>query len=259
MVSHKGEIYTDEIIEIDYEHIPFQIVKMPSESKVVRLNIKKRGNMIGYIQGAGDVVPESLRQIGYEVTTIPTETISTDALKQFDAIVVGIRAYNVDENLPFKQKYLLEYVEKGGNLILQYNTSRGITTKDLGPYPLSLSRDRVTDENAEVRILNPEHPLLNYPNKITSKDFEGWVQERGLYFPDEWAEEYTPLLSINDNGETPKQGSLLVAQYGKGHYIYTGLSFFREFPAGVPGAYRLFANMLSAGKYNEMAETDLSD
>ncbi|MEM1002936.1 MAG: LmbE family protein, partial [Bacteroidota bacterium] len=259
MVNYKGETYTDEIVGIEYEHIPYQTVKMPSESKVVRLEIEKRGNSIGYIKGAGDVVPESLRQIGYKVTTIPTENISTEQLKEFDAIVVGIRAYNVDDNLQFKQKYLLEYVKNGGNLILQYNTSRRIKTDSLGPYALKLSRDRVTDENAEVRILEPNHPLLNYPNKITSKDFEGWVQERGLYFPNEWADEYTPLLSINDEGESAKEGSLLVTKYGKGYYIYTGLSFFREFPAGVPGAYRLFANMLSAGKKDQLASTKLSD
>ena len=247
-VTHNGDIYTDEIIEIDYEHIPFQTVQMPSESKVVRLEIEKRGKAIGYIQGAGDTVPESLRQIGYDVTIIQTQSIVPEQLADFDAIVVGIRAYNVDDNLQFKQKYLLDYVKNGGNLIIQYNTSRGIRTKNLGPYPLTLSRERVTDENAEVRILNPNHPLLNFPNKITTKDFEGWVQERGLYFPNEWDQEYTPLLSINDDGEEPKEGSLLVAKYGEGYYIYSGLSFFREFPAGVPGAYRLFANMLSAGK-----------
>lgn len=251
--------YTDEIIEINYEHIPYQIVKLPSESKIVRLDIKTKGNKIAYIEGAGDVVPESLKQIGYEVTVIPTADISNDILKEYDAIVVGIRAYNIDDNLKFKQPYLLDYVKSGGNLIIQYNTSRGIKTDQLAPYKLNLSRDRVTDENAEVRILQPEHPILNQPNKITFEDFEGWVQERGLYFPDEWGEEFTPLLSINDPGESPKDGSLLVSKYGKGYYIYTGLSFFREFPAGVSGAYRLFANLLSAGKGNTNASTTQSD
>jgi len=259
MVSYKDAIYTDELVAIDYEHIPFQVVKMPSESKVVRLEIEKRGNTIGYIPGAGDVVPESLRQIGYEVTIIPTESITAEQLTQFDAIVVGIRAYNIDETLAYKQKYLLDYVKKGGNLVLQYNTSRGIKTDSLGPYPLKLSRDRVTDELAEVRILASEHPLLNYPNKITEKDFEGWVQERGLYFPNEWDARYTPLFSINDAGESPKEGSLLVTKYGKGYYIYTGLSFFREFPEGVSGAYRLFANLLSAGKEQAPGNTKFSD
>ncbi len=248
IVKVNNKYYTDELVEIDYEHIPFQTVLLPSQSKVVRLDIEKAGNNIGYIEGAGDVVPESLRQIGYTVDIIKPENILPENLINFDAIVMGIRAYNIIDDLKFKQKYLLEYVKNGGNLIIQYNTSRGIKTDNLAPYALNLSRDRVTDEAAEVRILDANHPILNYPNKITSSDFEGWVQERGLYFPDSWAKEFTPLLAMNDKGETSKEGSLLVAQYGKGHYIYTGLSFFREFPEGVSGAFRLFANLLSAGK-----------
>ena len=251
MVNIDSQFYTNELIEIDYAHIPFQTVLIPSESKVVRLDIEKRGNNIGYIEGAGDVVPESLRQIGYNVTIIKPEQISPENLANFDAIVVGIRAYNIVEDLKFKQKFLLEYVKEGGNLVVQYNTSRGIKIDNLAPYNLKLSRDRVTDENAEVKILEPNHPILNYPNKITSQDFEGWVQERGLYFPNEWSKEFTPLLAAHDKGEKSKKGSLLVAKYGKGNYIYTGLSFFREFPAGVSGAYRLFANLLSAGKEDQ--------
>jgi LmbE family N-acetylglucosaminyl deacetylase len=248
MVNINGEYFTDELIEIDYAHIPYQTVLMPSVSKVVRLDIEKRGNNIGYIEGAGDVVPESLRQIGYNVTVIKPEQISPENLSNFDAIVVGIRAYNIVEELKFKQKFLLDYVKEGGNMIVQYNTSRRVKVDNIAPYDLKLSRDRVTDENAEVRILNPNHPVLNFPNKITANDFKGWVQERGLYFPNEWSKEFTPLLASNDKGETSKEGALLVAKYGKGNYIYTGLSFFREFPAGVSGAYRLFANLLSAGK-----------
>ena len=248
MVNIDGEFYTDELIEIDYAHIPFQTVLMPSESKVVRLDIEKRGNNIGYIEGAGDVVPESLRQIGYNVTIINPEQISPENLSNFDAIVMGIRAYNIVEELKFKQKFLLDYVNDGGNLIVQYNTNRRLKVDNLAPYNLKLSRDRVTDENAEIRILNSNHPILNFPNKIGQQDFEGWVQERGLYFPNEWSTEFTPLLAANDKDENSKEGALLVAKYGKGNYIYTGLSFFREFPAGVSGAYRLFANLLSAGK-----------
>ncbi|WP_400078417.1 PIG-L family deacetylase [Winogradskyella sp. R77965] len=252
MVNVNGEFYTDELIEIDYSHIPFQTVLIPSESKIVRLNIEKRGNNIGYIEGAGDVVPESLRQIGYKVTIIKPEQISPENLTNFDAIVVGIRAYNIVDELKFKQKFLLDYVKEGGNLVIQYNTSRRLKVDNLAPYDLQLSRDRVTDENALVRILEPNHPILNFPNKITIQDFEGWVQERGLYFPNQWSEEFTPLLASNDKGESSKEGALLVAKYGKGNYIYTGLSFFREFPAGVSGAYRLFANLLSAGKEDKM-------
>lgn len=248
---HIGEqIYTRELIEIDYDHIPFQTVLLPSESKIVRLDIQKRGENIGYIEGAGDVVPESLRQIGYNVTTIQPKDISAENLKHFDAIVVGIRAYNVVEELNFKQQLLFDYVAQGGNMIVQYNTSHRIKVDAIAPYDLKLSRDRVTDEHADVSLLAKNHEVLNHPNKITTKDFEGWTQERGLYFPDEWAKEFTPILSMHDKGESKKSGSLLVAKHGKGYYVYTGLSFFREFPAGVSGAYRLFANMLSLGKNN---------
>ncbi|MGY3794392.1 PIG-L family deacetylase [Aquimarina sp. 433] len=246
---NNGKVYADEVITIDYDHIPFQTVILPSETKVVRLDIKKKGQNIGYIEGAGDVVPESLQQIGYDVTTIAPKSISTKTLAPFDAIVIGIRAYNTVEELKFGQKYLLEYVKNGGNLIIQYNTNRRLkVTDNLGPYPLKLSRDRVTDENAAIKLLAEDHAVLNTPNKITNKDFEGWVQERGLYFPNEWSKEYTPIIAANDKGESSKKGALLVTKYGKGYYVYTGLSFFREFPAGVSGAYRLFANMLSLGK-----------
>ncbi|SDS15712.1 GlcNAc-PI de-N-acetylase [Formosa sp. Hel1_31_208] len=248
MVHIDDNVYTRELIEIDYDHIPFQTVLLPSESKVVRLDIQKRGENIGYIEGAGDVVPESLRQIGYNVAVINPEDISAENLKRFDAIVVGIRAYNTVDNLKFKQQLLFDYVEQGGNMIVQYNTNRRLKVDQIAPYELKLSRDRVTDEYAEVELLATDHEVLNFPNKITSTDFNGWTQERGLYFPDNWADEFTPILSMNDKGESPKTGSLLVAPYGKGYYIYTGLSFFREFPAGVSGAYRLFANMLSLGK-----------
>lgn len=248
-IKINNEIYSSEVITIDYDHIPYQTIIVPSETKVVRLDIKKKGQNIGYIEGAGDVVPESLRQIGYNVTNIDPESITTESIKSYDAIVVGIRAYNTIDQLKFKQQYLLEYVKNGGNLILQYNTNRRLkVTDNLGPYPLKLSRDRVTDENATINFLSPEHPVLNTPNKITDKDFNGWVQERGLYFPNEWSKDYTPILSTKDAGETEKKGALLVAKYGKGYYIYTGLSFFREFPAGVSGAYRIFANIISLGK-----------
>ncbi len=249
LVNNNKVIFKEEVVTMDYSHIPYQTTVMPSQAKVVRLDIKKLGDKIGYIEGAGDVVPESLRQIGYNVTTIPVGAINETSLQKFDAIVVGIRAYNTVENLKFKQSYLLDYLKRGGNLVVQYNTSHRLkVTENLGPYPLKLSRDRVTDEKADVTLLAKDHPVLNIPNKITSADFEGWVQERGLYFPNEWSKEYTPIMALNDIGETPKEGALLVAKYGKGNYIYTGLSFFREFPAGVPGAYRLFANILSLGK-----------
>ncbi len=242
----KGKSYDKELVEINYNHIPKQSVLLNSEAKVVRLDIKKAGNKIGYIKGAGDAVPESLRQIGYTVEIIKPLDINEENLLKYDAIVLGIRAYNVVDELKFKQKFLLEYVAKGGNMIVQYNTNRNVDVA--APYPLKLSRDRVTDESADVLILAEDNPLMNFPNKITNEDFNGWVQERGLYFPNIWHEAYVPVLSMNDKGEHMKLGSLLIAKYGKGNYIYTGLSFFRELPAGVSGAYRLFANMLSVGK-----------
>ena len=163
--------------------------------------------------------------------------------------------------LKFKQKYILDYVKNGGNVIVQYNTNRRmkIDENELAPYKLQLSRDRVTDEFAAVEIIATDHSIVNFPNKIESKDFDGWVQERGLYFPDEWASEFTPILSMNDKGESAKKGSLLVAKYGKGNYIYTGLSFFRELPAGVPGAYKLFTNMISVGKTQVVTKSQLKN
>ena len=250
IVEIEGKAYTDELVEIDYNHIPFQSIVMPSEAKVVRLNIQKKGQVIGYIQGAGDVVPTSLRQIGYTVVELNDDDITPEKLENFDAIVLGIRAYNTNERAKFYQKHLHSYVENGGTLIVQYNTRHRVKVDEVAPYPLKLSRDRVTDENSEVRILNPNHELLNYPNKISESDFNGWVQERGLYFPNEWDSNFEAILSMNDKNETPKNGSLLVAKYGQGNFIYTGLSFFRELPAGVSGAYKLFANMLSIGKNN---------
>ncbi|WP_372937851.1 PIG-L family deacetylase [Seonamhaeicola sp.] len=259
-IVHVGDkSYTKELINISYEHIPHQTVLLPSESKVVRLDIKKRGENIAYIQGAGDVVPESLEQIGYNVRIIKTEEITAELLSNFDAVVVGIRAYNTLNALDFKQQTLFDFVAKGGNMIVQYNTSHRLKTKQLAPYKLKLSRDRVTDENANVTFLNPKHEVLNFPNKITQQDFDGWTQERGLYFPSDWGKEFTPILSMHDKNESPKNGSLLIAKHGKGYYIYTGLSFFREFPAGVSGAYRLFANMLSLGKKDLKLEAKLND
>ncbi|MFT5230783.1 MAG: LmbE family N-acetylglucosaminyl deacetylase [Candidatus Azotimanducaceae bacterium] len=237
--------YTKELVTIGYNHIPYQSVLLPSKAKVARLNIKKKGELIGYINGAGDAIPESLRQIGYTVITIEPTDISVVNLKKYDAVVMGIRAYNTVEELAFKQDELNKYVEQGGTLLLQYNTSHRMKTQDIAPFSLKLSRDRVTDEFSQVDFLAPKHSVLNTPNKITQEDFKGWVQERGLYFPNEWDDAFTPILGMHDKDYPQTEGSLLVASFGKGHYIYTGLSFFRELPAGVPGAYRLFANLLS--------------
>ena len=242
------EQFSKEVNVISYDHIPQQTVMLPAKTKVIKLNIQKKGNKIAYIQGAGDVVPESLQAIGYDVELLKPSEITTAKLQDFDAVVIGIRAYNTQDELGFKQQTLFDYVKNGGTMVVQYNKHRGLITENIAPYPLQLSYDRVTDEFSKVHFLAKDHPVLNMPNKITKKDFEGWVQERGLYFPDEWSEEFTPILGMKDEGEKELKGSLLVANYGKGHYVYTGLSFFREFPAGVSGAYKLFANLLSLGK-----------
>ncbi|WP_317133584.1 hypothetical protein [Antarcticibacterium flavum] len=221
---------------------------MPAAAKMVKLDIEKKGQRIAFIEGAGDVIPESLEQIGYDVQRIHPDAINAATLKNYDAVILGIRAYNILEQLKYRQKELHEYVKNGGNLIVQYNTNRGLVVNPIAPFKLQLSRERVTEEDAEVRFLAPDHPVLNTPNKITAKDFENWVQERGLYFAGEWGPEFTPILAMNDTNEPSREGSLMIAKYGKGNYIYTGISFFRQFPEGVPGAYRLFANLVSLGK-----------
>nr|WP_299381784.1 PIG-L family deacetylase [Allomuricauda sp.] len=259
VASVDGQTFDKTLVEIAYDHIPKQSILLPSEAKVVRMNIRKTGEHIGYIMGAGDKVPESLEQIGYQVHTIDPNDIQSGTLDKYDAVVVGIRAYNVVESLKYKQPLLFEYVKNGGNMIVQYNTAGRWSKQfeNIAPYDLTLSRDRVTDETAEVSIIAGDHSLVNFPNSIKEKDFDGWVQERGLYFPKEWSPEFTPVLSMKDEGEEDKQGSLLVAPYGQGHYIYTGLSFFRELPAGVSGAYKLFANMLSIGKNEVKKESNV--
>jgi hypothetical protein len=242
---------------ISYDHIPIQIVLPKAEAKVIRLDLKKEGGMIGYIKGAGDEIPAALRNMGYQVWEMKDEEVTPENLKKLDAVVLGVRALNTNERIRHFMPDLLTYVQNGGTMIAQYNNSFGleIDPDKIAPYPLSLSRDRVTEEKSEVRILKPENEALNFPNKITTRDFDGWVQERGLYFPDKWDARFEAPLSFNDDGESPRDGSLLVARYGQGHYVYTGLSFFRELPEGVPGAYRLFANLVSLGKMKKPENT----
>ncbi|WP_300025256.1 PIG-L family deacetylase [uncultured Maribacter sp.] len=250
IIKLNGKEINKELITIAYDHVPTQTVLLPAEAKVVRLNIEKAGENIGYIMGAGDAVPTSLEQIGYNVQLIDPATITKESLQKYDAIVLGIRAYNVVEELKFKQKFILDYIKNGGNVVVQYNTASrwGAQFENIAPYELEISRDRVTDENSNVKIISRDNSLVQFPNEIKESDFNGWVQERGLYFPNKWSEEFTPILEMHDEGEESTKGSLLIAPYGKGNYIYTGLSFFRELPAGVPGAYKLFSNMLSVGK-----------
>ena len=248
VVSIDGRDYSFERVRISYPHIGVQTLMPPAEARLVRADIREKGDRIGYIPGAGDDVPESLEQIGYSVKILSESDITAKNLAQFSAVVLGIRAYNTQERIANWLPELFAYVKAGGVAIAQYNTLADLKTEQLGPYPLEISRDRVTDENAEVRILAPDHPLMTTPNKITSKDFEGWVQERGLYFPKKWDPAWTQILSCNDPKEKQLDGGLLVAKLGKGFFIYTSYSWFRQLPAGVPGAYRLFANMLSLGK-----------
>lgn len=244
-----GRSYTQSLTSIEYDHIPAQTVLRNAELKVARTDLKRAGDRIAYIMGAGDKVPDGLRQAGYHVDLLADQDITLENLKKYDAVVIGIRAYNTVERLKFHQPKLFDYARQGGTVVVQYNTNGTlIPDAEITPYKLKISRDRTTVEEAEVRLLAPDHPVLNSPNKITAKDFEGWVQERGLYFPSEWDPAYTPILSCNDPGEPARDGSLLVAKYGDGWYVYTGLSFFRELPSGVPGAYRLFANLVGLGK-----------
>ena len=242
--------YRRRLVTIDHPHIPNQLAALPGGAAVARVELRTAGRTVGYLPGAGDAIPEALTSIGLDVNVLDDAEASVGDLSRYDAIVIGVRAYNTLDRMPVYQPRLLDYVKQGGTLVVQYNTNRGLEIKEeeLGPYPLKLSRDRVTVEEAPVELLAPDHPALNYPNKITAADFEGWVQERGLYFPNEWDEHYTPLLRSHDPDEPDRDGGLLVAEYGAGHFVYTGYSFFRELPAGVPGAYRLFANLIALGQ-----------
>jgi len=238
-------LYTYGIKTISYEHIPVITLFPPAQAQLLNLNLKLAGKKIGYINGAGDLVPDALRQAGYEVHELDEKEIMNGNLSQYDAIVTGVRAYNVNSRLVVEQPKLMDYVKNGGNLLIQYNNNQGIVVNDIGPYPFRVVNQRVTDENAKVTITDPNSPVLNYPNKIIPADFDGWVQERGLYFTTGADSRYQAPLQMNDAGEAPNSGSLIMTDYGKGRFIYTSLSFFRQLPAGVPGAYKLFINMLS--------------
>ena len=244
IVVNEKELISDKV-EINYPHIYKQIVLKKAESRALKLNIKIKNEKIAYIMGVGDEVPKCLKQMGYEVDILKPEELSEENLKKFDVVITGIRAYNVVNQLEYKQKTLLNFVQSGKTMIVQYNTLDDLVSKEMAPFKLKISHDRVTEEDAEVRFLNPNHAVLNYPNKLSTVDFTGWKQEQGLYYPSEWGSEFETIISSNDANENPKNSAILVAKYGKGHYIYTGLSFFRELPEGVSGAYRLFANLIS--------------
>ncbi len=228
----EGEKTDLDLVEISYPHIKRQVYFPESRIKVAKLDIKRLGSKLGYIMGAGDEVADSLSNLGYEVIQLDDGMLENMDFSQFDAIITGIRAYNTRERLKHTQEKLLLYVKNGGTLLVQYNVSRGLRTERIGPYPFTIGRDRVCMENAPISVLNPEHPLLNFPNKITQKDFEGWIQERGLYFASQWDEKYELILSSHDINESDKVGGILYTRYGKGIFIYTGYSWFRQLPAG---------------------------
>lgn len=244
-ITIDDKTYSNSLRVIEYDHIPTQTYMPEAKAQLSFIPLNKTGNKVGYVVGAGDLVPEALREIGYEVIELTENDLMPEKLKYFQAIVMGIRALNTIDRSDFYMKSLLEYVHNGGNLIVQYNTSHQIKAEKFAPFPLKVGRDRVTDEHSEVRFLQPKHNVLNKPNALTAADFENWTQERGLYFPSEWDSKFDAILSMNDKNEKPKDSSLLITKYGKGNYIYTGISFFRQLPEGVPGAYRLLVNLIS--------------
>jgi len=246
-----GSQFSRALVTITHPHIKQQVYFPETTLKVVKLDVERRGDTIGYIMGSGDEVAEGLRHLGYDVILLGDDDLESGDLGRFDAIVAGIRAYNTRERLAVVQPRLLQYVEQGGTLIVQYNVSRGLVTEDLGPYPFTIGRDRVSEEDAPVTILAPDHQLLNLPNTISQKDFDGWVQERGLYYATQWDGSYETVLASHDARESDTAGGLLFARCGEGVFIYSGISWFRQLPAGVPGAYRLFANLVSAGQVND--------
>jgi LmbE family N-acetylglucosaminyl deacetylase len=248
VASVDGRDYSAAISEIDYPHIPARRIVGEATAKVVRADVARRGSRIGYIIGSGDDIPEVLRQVGYEVTLLSDADLDRGDFARFDAIVAGIRAYNTRKRLAVAHEKLMDYVANGGTYVVQYNTLDERAVAAPGPYPFEISRDRVTVEEAAVEFTDPRHPLLNAPNRLTSADFDGWVQERGLYFPGKWDPRYTTIISSHDPGETPKPGGQLVARHGKGMFVYTAYSWWRQLPNGVPGAIRAFVNLISAGR-----------
>jgi hypothetical protein len=244
--TRNGKTFDREVVVIDYDHLPIQTVALPAEARAVRLDLAHKGERIGYVMGPGDEIPPVLEQVGYDVELLTDADLDAARLSTYDAVVIGIRAYNAREALKRKNGQLLRYAEEGGTVVVQYNTSDNTLYRDFPPFPLTLGRDRVTVEEAPVTFLDPVSPVLTGPNRIQADDFAGWVQERGLYFASEWDPKYTPILASSDPGEPDRKGGLLVARTGKGVFIYTGYAFFRQLPAGVPGAIRLFVNLVSA-------------
>ena len=241
-------IFNKGIVRINYDHIPIQTFLPNAEAKVVRIITGKSISNIGYIIGSGDNIPIYLTQLGYNVTLLSDEDLLSKDLSSFEALIAGVRVYNTKKILPAIQNKLMQYISGGGNFVVQYTVNRDIIVPRIGPYPFTISTDRVTDENAPVKFLAPGSPLLKTPNKISPIDFDNWIQERGLYFANAWDNKYQTIISTQDPGSQSLEGGLLTTHFGKGNFIYTGLSFFRQIPAGVPGAIRLFINLLSIPK-----------
>lgn len=247
--SSENSEFTRGQVLIQYPHLPSLQYFVPATTWLLKDDVKVLAKKVGYIQGAGDLIPEFLRQAGLQVDVLTeADILNPSKLASYDAVVTGVRVINTDKRIKNWQVALKSYVENGGTIVMQYNTTQDMALQDFGIYPLSISSKRVTDENAAVKFFNPNHKLLSYPNKITAEDFNGWVQERGAYFPDKWDDKYETLFEMNDTGEEPLKGSTLYAKYGKGQFIYTPLAFFRQLPAGNIGAARLFFNFISAGK-----------
>jgi hypothetical protein len=236
------------IVEADYDHIPHQVLHVPATANLLSVPVAVTAKRVGYVMGAGDDVAVGLRRIGCTVEELSDEALMSADLRSFDAIVVGVRAYNTRPMLRTAKPRLEQYVRAGGTVVVQYQTTARGESDDVAPVPLVIGRERVTEENASMQMLDPAHRALRHPNRITSDDFSGWVQERGLYYASTWDDAFVPLLSANDAGEPARRGGLLVASIGRGHFVYTGLSLFRQIPAGVPGAYRLLANLVSLGR-----------
>jgi LmbE family N-acetylglucosaminyl deacetylase len=253
VATNVAGIVNQGIVRLTYEHIPQQTIQSPAETLVVRTDVRVAVKHVGYIVGAGDEVPDVLRQLGCDVTLLDASDLARGDLSKFDAIVTGVRALNLRDDLKASHQRLWEYVQQGGTMVVQYNVLEGFGGPPLplphaGPYPITISRNRVTVEESPVEILSAADPLLNFPNKIVQSDFDGWVQERGLYYPSEWDSKYKTVIASNDPGEKPLSGGILYCNYGRGAYVYTSYSWFRQLPAGVPGALRIFANLVSAGK-----------
>ncbi|HVY71422.1 MAG TPA: PIG-L family deacetylase [Verrucomicrobiae bacterium] len=252
-VTINGRRFSNQRMEINYAHLPFILLQPEARARAVCVDLAIKGRNAGYVPGAGDNIAQALTEMGYNVKTLTAGELTPEKLAGLDTVVVGVRAFNVRKDLARSLTNLLAYVENGGTVVVQYNRPDGLGSQALGPYPFSIQgsapKQRVTDELAPVTFLAPDHAALTTPNRIGQPDFDGWFQERGAYFPSSWDKEhYEPVLAMSDPGEEPLQGGILVAKHGKGYYVYTGVAFFRQLPAGVPGAYRLFANLVSLGK-----------